>query len=376
MIAREQAARAEAQASAAQLEQDLRDRDARTARAYEAIDDLRGELDAVRAAYAAASRPAEPEPQDAIAAEPEPQDATAAEPEPSQPEPEPTIVEPASAVSPGPIDADRLEAALSRLRATAPELPAARAEPTPPAALASAGRPWIGPVFRSTVRRDPAAAGRLAVALLPAQPLVQPLPLAYDLILSDLGCVAVTAAGGTAQVELRDLPRRREEVQLQVRGELSSLARMLAAGPVRRRLRRGLARPKGDRRTLRAIRALVRAQLTLEQLRAAGVRPQPTVALALIAAMIEPEWTRGERFTVAHREPNTPAARLCLRVRDGEPVAVGDPDEGGPLTTTIVCPAATLLSAFDAASGPDASIEGDARPLTVVQDWVKRAQSG
>jgi hypothetical protein len=31
---------------------------------------------------------------------------------------------------------------------------------------------------------------------------------------------------------------------------------------------------------------------------------------------------------------------------------------------------------FDDAAGPDTMIEGDSRPLVVLQSWVKRAQSG
>ncbi len=304
----------------------------------------------------------------------------------------------------GPIEADRLESALSRLREAAPAPgddsaePARPVEPAPPVESCPAGRNWIRPAFRTMVKRDPAGAGRLAVALLPAQPIVEPLPLAYDLDLSDLGCVCVTAAGGQATVELRDLPRRREEVQLIVRGELSSLARLLAAGPLRRGLRSGLARARGSRRTLKAVRGLVRGPLNIEQLRAGGVRPNPTLALSLVAAMVAPEWTKGETFTIAHREPEIATATVCLRVRDGAPVVVGelgelgelgdgasfvigDPDERGLArlsrpATTIVCPGASLLDVFDTASGPHLVIEGEGRPLAVLQSWVKRAQSG
>ena len=284
------------------------------------------------------------------------------------------------------IEAGRLEAALSRLRdsAAAPERAAEPPESTVSAAPGPAGRAWITPVFRAMARRDPAGAGRLAVALLPAQPLVQPLPLAYDLVLSDLGSVAVTSAGGNVAVELCDVARRREEVQLVVRGELSSLARLIAAHPVRRwLLRRGLARASGSRSTLKALRALVRTPLSLEQLRAAGVHPSPALSLSLVAAMVQPDWTKGETFTILHREPEAGLAGPGLRVRDGAPVVVSEPGGAGSRrahavcpTTTIVCSSASLLAVFDDAGGPETSVQGDSRPLAVVQSWVKRAQSG
>ena len=305
-----------------------------------------------------------------------------------------------------PIEAARLEAALSRLRETAPALVPELGSPVSLASLPAPAKAWLHPVFRAMVKRDPAGAGRLVVALLPGQPLVEPLPLAYDLVLSDFGCVAVTAAIGSALVELRDDPRPRQEVQLQVRGELASLARLLAAGPVRRRLRRGLARTRGDRRTSTALRALVRTPLSLEQLHAAGVRPNPILTLSLIAAMIDPSWTVGERFSIGHREPAAAAAGAYLRVRDGEPVVVRDPVVGDPAvghpvvgdppvgdvavgdaavghpavrgrpTTTIVCPAGALLLVFGGDADGEMTIEGERQPIAVLRGWVNRAQSG
>jgi hypothetical protein len=309
------------------------------------------------------------------------------------------------------VRAARLDSALSRLREVAPAPPpASELDGASPAATApAAAKPWLGRVFRMMVERDPALAGRLAVALLPAQPLVHPLPLAYDLILSDLGCVALTAAGGRATVQLRDLPRHGQEVQLRVRGELASLARLLASGRARRILRRGLARTSGDRATLGALRALVRAPLSLAQLHAAGVTPDSALALALIAAMIDPSWTKGEQFTIAHCEPEAAVAAAGLRVRDGAPVAVVDPAQAQSPTTTVIGPATSLLAVFGAIGGAEAPIlgaggggdapvfasvgggdspvfgavggaeaviQGDGRPLALVQSWVKRAQSG
>lgn len=299
----------------------------------------------------------------------------------------PRLVEPPAAVAGvaseeaiGPVDAGRLEAALSRLRQTVPALE--RTEEATATECALACRAWLEPVFGAIVKRDPAGAGRLALALLPAQPLVQPLPLAYDLVLSDLGCVSLIAAGGRAEVALSDVARPREQVQLVVRGELSSFARLLSAGPVRRRLvRRGLARVRGDRTALKALRGLIRAPLSLEQLRAAGVCPSPALSLLLIAAMVQADWTKGETFTIAHREPGVPVVGACLRVRDGAPVVAGDPAECGVLdtldpTTTVLCPSASLLAVFDDVVGGEVEVVGESRPLAVVQSWVKRAQSG
>jgi hypothetical protein len=95
--------------------------------------------------------------------------------------------------------------------------------------------------------------------------------------------------------------------------------------------------------------------------------------------MVQADWTRGETFTVAHREPDAGAAGSGLRVRDGAPVIVCDPpivDAAATITTTIVCPSGSLLAVFDPSTGLDATIEGDGRPLVMLQSWIKRAQSG
>jgi hypothetical protein len=383
------ASRAEVRARATRLERELHDYAVRCTRTYALIDELRGQLDAVRRSFASLG---EGEPGGAAPdlAEAAPGPARAAV-GPSGPVVGPVgpVVGPSGpAVGPvgaaatpvdggGRIDAARFESARSRLREAAA---APAPEPGPQQPRASAALPtkrWLLPAFRAISRRDPAAAGRLAVALLPAQPLVHRLPLAYDLILADLGCVAVTAAGGSARVELLESPRPAQEVQLRVNGELASLARLLAAGRLRRRiLRLGLARAKGNRGTLAALRELVRAPLRLEQFGAAGVEPEPALALALVAAMIEPSWTTTERFTIAHREPHAQAAGACLCVRDGALHSLSGGEHAGPVTTTLVCPAGLLLAALEGAAGADAVIEGDARPLALLQSWCKRAQSG
>src|SRR5262249_13835208 len=148
-------------------------------------------------------------------------------------------------------------------------------------------------------------------------------------------------------------------------------ARLLAAGPVRRTFRRGLARAKGSRRTAASLRSLLTRPLSVDQLLATGVQPEPAVTLALVAAMIEPGWAAGERFIVAHRQPPAPAAGTCLRVRDGEPAAVGPaPSVVDPAATTIVCPGGSLLAVFGTEGAPEIEIEGDERPVAVLRSWV------
>ncbi len=96
-------------------------------------------------------------------------------------------------------------------------------------------------------------------------------------------------SSATAQVDLGDTPRPLYEVDFQLVGDLASIARLLAAGPVRRRLgrlalRHPVGRIRGDRSRFPAVEHLIDAPLTLGQLHAAGVRLDPVLALTLAGA--------------------------------------------------------------------------------------------
>jgi len=164
-------------------------------------------------------------------------------------------------------------------------------------------------------------------------------------------------------------------VLFQVIGDLPSLARLLTSGRLRRRIGRGRARVTGNRRALRALMALVRAPLSLHQLYAEGVRMSPLLAFTVLSLMIDPDWTKAERFTLAHQDSGAQAAGVFLNVRDGAPLSVTDTAQSGPVTT-IVCPADVLLAVLYGESPPEVEVRGDARPLALLQSWVKRAQSG
>ena len=290
--------------------------------------------------------------------------------------------------APSPIQADKLSAALARLREGTPPVASeeAAADPAAPATAspAHAERPakaWLGKAFRTLAARDPSAAGRLLLALLPAQRAADPLPVAYDLVLGDLATARVTVSSAASRVDLGETPRPLSEVDFQLVGDLASIARLLTARRVRRRLGRlalggRLARVRGDRTRLAALERLVDARLTLGRLHAAGVRLDPTLALTVAALMIEPEWTAGERFTLAHRDPSAAMPDAYLQVLAGRPPMAGAGAPHGTVATEIVCPADELIAVVGGEPAPDVAISGDERSLSLVRQWLDRAQCG
>lgn len=349
-----------------ELEDELRDRDARAERAFETIGELRGLL----------ARLAGGDLEPAFAeAEIEPEIPHAPDADPER--------------DPG-IELERFDAALARLRAEAGEPnfddlrpPGGRQSPMPddPSIAEGAGaatRPWLREAFAMLVGREPATAGELVVGLLPAQGAVWAEAIAYDIVLAPEDVVRVTNAGGGAHTELERTSSARDlgQVAVRISGETAELARLMIAGRLRRRiLRRGLARVQGDRAALAAPAAILDTRLDLAQLQAAGVRLDPRLALALIASMVRPSWTIGERFSIAH-QPRGPGSATYLHVRNGDPLAITDDPPLGPVATTVSSPADELLAVLAGGTDVDANVSGDPTPMLALIGWIERAQRG
>jgi hypothetical protein len=280
-----------------------------------------------------------------------------------------------------PVEAERLTEALARLRERTPVKEAETAQPPapepplagPPAPYRAA-KAWLAQPFREIAGKDPTAAGRLLLALLPAQRAADPHAVAYDLVVSGVLCAQVTVGSGTVHVETTDAPRPLSEVDFRLVGDLAGVTRFLVAGHLRRRLpSRRRARVQGDRRLVAALDHLVRARLTLDELIAVGVKLDSLLALTLAASAIEPFRTAGERFTIAHRDPALGAPDAYLRVRDARPPVASTFPPHGPVSTVVVCPEDDLLGVL---AGRDARVEGEERPLALLRQWLDRAQSG
>lgn len=355
LVGRERELRTAAQARAAELERRLAHNAERATGAYEAIEELRAEVSELRRGARGL-----------------PPLAGAAPPSPPR-ERWPTAGEPGA----GELDPERLDAALTRLRENA----AAQADPAeadaPDRLPRPPVRPWLGPVLRALAERDPGAAGRLLLALLPAQGLVVEQALAYDLVLTELGCVQVdvASAGQPARVRLTDSARDRSEVSFAITGKLTGLARAVATGSLRRRFGRRAVRISGDREAASAIPALVSRPLGMPELLQSGVGVDAWLGLTVVSLMIEPAWTRGERFTIAFREPGA-AGLGQLQIRDGRPPAVGESTLLGPAETSVTCQADAVLAALAGVATPPIAVEGEPRHLRLVRSWLERAQSG
>ena len=170
----------------------------------------------------------------------------------------------------------------------------------PPADIHS-GHRLRGALVR-LAREDPVTAGRILAALLPAQAIVLERATDYDLTIHEVGTFAITVAGGHAWVKPLDAPRGRRTAEFHVRAGALALAELLTGAPVRLRRFSGPQRVTGRRRRVRPVlSALVNARVSLAEALGAGVDLDAELAMAALAHVIDPAWTRGHNFTVEQR---------------------------------------------------------------------------
>jgi hypothetical protein len=133
---------------------------------------------------------------------------------------------------------------------------------------------------------------------------------------------------------------------------------------------------RGRRDGLAALRSVLWLALDLDALRAAGMHADAESLLALVAAMIDPAWTRGERFTITHTDER--GRNVHLQIRDGAPPLVSRAAPQGRIATALAGDADGLVSTLIASPArPDGGnvVSGDVGPLSLVRDWVSRAQT-
>jgi hypothetical protein len=186
------------------------------------------------------------------------------------------------------------------------------------------------------VKHDPAAAGRLLEALLPAHALAQLPPIP----------------------ELPDPPEK--------------LAPLLLTGRVRRRIRWENARLQCPPRAVAELIPLTRMRASVNELHGAGVALDPALAFKLVASAIKPAWTAGHRFVLAHRGPDRVT---YFDVRDRARASVSEQRPAAPVATTVCCLDEALFAVLCGELPPGVTVLGAVAPLELVQRWFARASA-
>jgi hypothetical protein len=228
---------------------------------------------------------------------------------------------------------------------------------------------------------DPAAAGRLLAALLPAQAAALATPLDYDITITEAGTFAVKIGGSGrhSRVHARPEPRGRPHAEFHLSADALTLAELLAGVEHRIGRWRGPARFSGSRRKLAVLRLLPATSISLAEAARAGADLDPALVYRTLSYAAHPSWTKGERFTLAQEITGAKPETWYLSARDGAGMTVSAiPPEQGVEATVAMSRATFALMLRDepVPSGERPVVRGDRRVVALVKTWMDRAQHG
>src|SRR5919202_1573698 len=196
--------------------------------------------------------------------------------------------------------------------------------------------------LREMARDDPELAARLVLQTLPAAAARIRGPLRYTLTVGELGTWLVDVDG------------------------------MLG----------GRVRIRGKRRRAMRLRAMSSAgELSMADALASGGQLDPDAVYRSLAYLIDPDWTRGHRFTIAYELTGEGGGRWYVHVNDGERVRVTTEPPAEPVAGTTRVSVYTFRGLVAGQITPAqsmreqlADVEGDIFPTVVVGRWIERAQ--
>ena len=355
----------------------VRDLEAAEARLKVEREDEAADPDAEAEAEPAAAAAADPAPAEDVADPPADDPAPAQDPAPEASEPDPA---PAAEPDPAPeaeaasklvVPATGYGLARSGLLAPPPGSRALPARFVHPSERRLTG--WLTPAIVALAERDEALAADLVVALLPGQAGLLRKPVRYALTIGGRGTYAVSVDRESVDVRRENVPGS-AAVDVRVAGSAAALAPLVGGG-ARRKLPG--VRIEGRRRRLRPLLRARRAPTDLARLLERGAKPGPELVLAVLAAAVDPAWTRGHRFSVVYDV--TDGDPIEVEVRDGQPLAVGPPpaERAEPPAARIAIRGEAVLPFLARCHLPADErilLTGEGHPVALLHGWFDRAQ--
>jgi ribonucleoside-diphosphate reductase beta chain len=229
--------------------------------------------------------------------------------------------------------------------------------------------------LRRIAAEDPDLAARLVLMTLPAAAARIPGTLAYVLELDGLGTYRVSVSDGRARVDSG--ARDGDDLDFRLTTDAPTLVELATgASPVGLMLS-GRLRIRGKRRRALRLRAMSASDIGLDEVVAGGGRLDPDVMYRSLPYLIDPEWTRGHRFTIRYEV--TGEGAWCLGINDGQPLTVSgdcpEPDATVRLSSeTYQRMAAGELTPNQAMQRRLTEVEGKLFPVTLAGRWIERAQ--
>ncbi len=236
--------------------------------------------------------------------------------------------------------------------------------------------------FRQMAEADPDLATRLVLMSLPVVAKRISGELTYDLTVHGWGTYRVSKHNGAATVdeqpERADVDRPDPGVDFTMVMDARALAQMAAGANPARLMLDGRLRIRGKRRRALKLRAMAEGELDLAEVLRSGADIDPDLLYRSLEYLIDPEWTRGHKFTVVYEIGDN---AWQVEVRDGNrpTVATGHPSSKPDATVRLSLD--TFRSLLNGELTPTqamqrdlTSVDGQIYPVTLLGRWMERAQ--
>jgi ribonucleoside-diphosphate reductase beta chain len=232
--------------------------------------------------------------------------------------------------------------------------------------------------MRRMAEADPELAVRLLLQSLPAAAVALPSGLSYRLEIEGLGAWSVRANGGPAEVAEVPPGAELEGDAFAIETDPRTMARLAGgASPLAAVVARRL-RLRGKRRKALALRRLA-ADAGPRQLAKLGLPVDPDLLYRSLAYAIEPEWTRGQSFSILYQLVGEGGGSWTVVVDDGE-LSVHGGRRGEP-DATVRLETGTWRKLLTGELSPAESmrlglteLEGRVNPVTLLGRWIDRAE--
>jgi ribonucleoside-diphosphate reductase beta chain len=232
--------------------------------------------------------------------------------------------------------------------------------------------------LRRMAASDPELAARLIVHSLPAAAATLPEGLSYRLELEGLGAWTVRANGDRAEVSEAAQGGELNGEAFAISTDPATLAEVAAGRSPLGALARRRIKLRGRRRRAVALRRLSN-EASPRDLARLGVRVDPDLVLRSLAYAIEPEWTRGHRFSVVYELVGEGGGAWRVDVSDGSVrVQRGRGEDADALVRMRYSDWLELLSGeltpAEAMRLGKTEVEGRIPPVTRLGRWIDRAE--
>jgi len=232
--------------------------------------------------------------------------------------------------------------------------------------------------MRRMAEAEPELAARLILQSLPAAAASLPAGLSYRLELEGIGAYRVNPLGDRAELTEAEPGGELDGDAFAIATDPATLARVAAGGNPLPALLRGRLRLRGKLRRALALRRLS-DEAGPRELAKLGLPVDPDLLFRSLPYAIDPEWTRGQRFSVSYKLVGDGGGTWTIAVDDGSVSCRRGAAEGADAAVRMrysdwLRVLAGEVTPSEAMRLGLTEIDGRIPPVTLLGRWIDRAE--